>query len=299
MTDTIEVTPSIDELQHLVEIAAEQERRARFRGLVLTVVPLVVGAAWLAISVTQVRTLMHRADVLAISNEKITTELQQSHATVERLEARVNELKTTEAQVLQFIGDVTSAANIRLVDPSVDWEATKEAILSMPAGTRKGAVLGAILLAWKDLPFSTKNRDLSSGLDSPHFIDVILRQFGVQVRTAPGQRLSEAMMSAFEKVDRPLPGDLLFYRGNVGNFVVMYLAPGSPAGNGVAIGTLQTGEEIQVIDTTNINTRAYPFVGAFRVSYPATMPVRKTEPLAVPDDDEPPASTERECCEKG
>jgi hypothetical protein len=47
----------------------------------------------------------------------------------------------------------------------------------------------------------------------------------------------------------------------------MYIAPGSPNGKGIAVGTLQTGEEVQILDTVHVNTPVYPFIGYFRVPY--------------------------------
>jgi hypothetical protein len=122
-------------------------------------------------------------------------------------------------------------------------------------------------LAWKDLPFSLENHSLASGLDSPHFINVVLKNVGVKVQQNPNERLSDAMMRQFQKVDSPMPGDLIFYKGNVGSFVMMYIAPGAASGNGIAVGTLQTGEEVQIVDTIHINTPVYPFIGYFRVPY--------------------------------
>jgi hypothetical protein len=48
----------------------------------------------------------------------------------------------------------------------------------------------------------------------------------------------------------------------------MYVGPGRSEGKGVAIGALQTGEELRVLDTAYINTPVYPFIGYFRVPYP-------------------------------
>jgi hypothetical protein len=47
----------------------------------------------------------------------------------------------------------------------------------------------------------------------------------------------------------------------------MYIAPGSANGKGVAVGTLQTGEEVQILDTANIRTSVYPLIGYYRVPY--------------------------------
>lgn len=199
---------------------------------------------------------------------------QKLQNSVNQLESRTKELLQTQEGVLDFLGGVTADERIRLIDPSVDWARTKAHLLEMHCAPRKTAILAAILLAWKDLPFSMQNRSLSRGLDSPHFINVVLSSVGVKVNQIPGERLSDAMMRQFHAVDSPLPGDLIFYRGlpGNGNFVVMYIGPGSRNGKGVAVGTLQTGEEVQVLDIANINTPVYPFVGFFRVPYPESTP---------------------------
>lgn len=204
----------------------------------------------------------------AINLNRLENKRQQLETAVQRLESQTQDLLKTQQGVLDFLGGVTAEDRIRLIDPSVDWAATKRYVAEMKSGPRKTAILAAILLAWKELPFSVNNRGLSSGLDSPHFTNVVLSSVGVHVDQKPGERLSDAMMRQFKPVDSPLPGDLIFYRGNLGSFVVMYIAPGSANGEGVAVGTLQTGEEVQVLDTANINTPVYPFIGFYRVPYP-------------------------------
>ena len=203
----------------------------------------------------------------AIKLRQLEKEKQQLSDSVRYLRSHTDELLRTQEGVLDFLGGVTSGDRIRLIDPSVDWSSTKKFLIDMPAGPRKTAVLTAILLAWKDLPFSLENHSLASGLDSPHFINVVLKNVGVKVQQNPNERLSDAMMRQFQKVDSPMPGDLIFYKGNVGSFVMMYIAPGAPSGNGIAVGTLQTGEEVQIVDTIHINTPVYPFIGYFRVPY--------------------------------
>lgn len=205
---------------------------------------------------------------------ELEREKQQLIDSVNYLRSHTDELLRTQAGVLDFLSGVTSSEQIRLIDPSVNWAKTRKYLIDMPAGPRKSATLMAILLAWKDLPFSLENRSLSSGLDSPHFINVVLANSDVKVQQRPNERLSDAMMRQFSKVDLPEPGDLIFYKGNVGSFVLMYIAPGSSKGKGVAVGTLQTGEEIQIIDTANINIPAYPLIGCFRVPYPKSLSVK-------------------------
>jgi hypothetical protein len=244
-------------VSHIPDAQFEKLGRASRRAAVLSALGflLVIGALGYA----------------AINLNRLEDKRQQLETSVQRLESQTEDLLQTQQGVLDFLGGVTAENRIRLIDPSVDWARTKAYLAEMKSGPRKTAILAAILLAWKELPFSVNNRGLSTGLDSPHFMNVVLSSVGVHVEQKPGERLSDAMMRQFKAVDSPLPGDLIFYRGNLGSFVVMYIAPGSASGKGVAVGTLQTGEEVQVLDTANINTPVYPFIGFFRVPYPDSL----------------------------
>ena len=206
----------------------------------------------------------------AVKLHQLEKEKQELSESIKYLRSHTDELLQTQEGVLDFLGGVTSGERIRLIDPSVNWTQTKKYLINMPAGSQKTAVLTAILLAWKDLPFSLDNHSLATGLDSPHFIAVVLANVGVNVQKGPNERLSDAMMRQFRQVDSPMPGDLIFYKGNVGSFVMMYMAPGSESGKGIAVGTLQTGEPVEIVYTVHINTPVYPFIGYFRVPYPET-----------------------------
>lgn len=247
----------------LSDVSFDELSKASRRAALVSLFGFLLVLGGMAYAVLNLSRLEHERQQLEVQKKRLSD-------SVKYLEIRADELQQTQESVLDFLGGVTSEEKFRLIDPSVDWPRTKAALLSMGAGPRKSAVLDAILLAWKNLPFSLEDRSLGRGLDSPHFINVVLYGSGVHVQQKRNERLSDAMMRQFQKVDSPLPGDLIFYHGNVGSFVVMYIAPGSPQGNGVAIGTLQTGEEVMVLDTKNINTPVYPFIGFFRVPYPST-----------------------------
>lgn len=246
----------------LSEVSFDELRKASRRAMLVSLIGVLIVLAGMAYAIFNLSRLEHQRQILEIEQKSLAD-------SVKNLETRTRELQQTEESVLDFLGGVTSKEKFRLIDPSVDWPRTKATILAMDAGPRKSAVLDAILLAWKNLPFSLEDRSLSRGLDSPHFMNVVLSIAGIHVQQRKDEKLSDAMMRQFQRVDSPLSGDLIFYHGNVGSFVLMYIGPGSPEGKGVAIGTLQTGEEVMVLDTKNVNTPAYPFIGFFRVPYPS------------------------------
>ena len=243
----------------LVRLSLEDSRR-RTKVILITIGAVIAAAAILGAVAYQTFKLSERADHLR-------SEVASLNRNITELQKQSQQLQETQKDLLQFLHDVTSGESIHLIDFSVDWDATQSYLISFPASRRKSAVLSAILLAWKDLPFSIQNRNLRSGLDSPHFINAVLSRYQVGVTARAGERLSDAMMRSFQRSDHPQPGDLLFYRGDVGSFVLMYIAPGIPDGHGVAVGTLETGNELHVLDTAFINTSSYPFIGSFRVPY--------------------------------
>lgn len=248
------------ELRELLSEVALRESRARTRSLIYIIIPLLVGGLWMWFSVQKVRRLQEQSGAL----EKNAGELQEQ---IKRLRGETKDLTLTQEGVLDFLAKVTSSQGIRLLDSDVDWDQTKKAILGLPNGQRKQAVLGAILLAWKEIPFTLGKDSLSQGFDSPRFVRLVLSQVGISIPDEPNRRLSETIMRRFSRVDEPMPGDLIFYRGNVGNFVMIYLAPGKPGGQGICVGTFESGQPVQIMDSSRFNTAVYPFLDYYHVDY--------------------------------
>ena len=173
---------------------------------------------------------------------------------------------------LIFLNKVADDSQVSILDKDVDWSFVKTAIDELPNGARKQAVLTAILLAWKEVPFSMGKQSMTKGFDSPRFIEYVLSKNGVKVTKAPNERMSDALMRSFEKVAKPIPGDLVFYHGQVGSFGFIYLGEGGPSSAGIGIGTLQQIAPLQIISLDNINTPYFPLIGYFRVSYPNENP---------------------------
>lgn len=248
------------ELRELLSEVALRERRARTRSLIYIIIPLLVGGLWMWFSVQKVRRLQEQSDAL----EKNAGELQEQ---IKRLRGETTDLTLTQESVLDFLAKVTSSQRIQLIDSDVNWDQTKKEVLGLPPGQRKQAVLGGILLAWKEIPFGLSGNSLTEGIDSPRFIRLVLSQVGIEIPDEPNRRLSETIMSKFSRTDTPKPGDLIFYRGNIGSFVMIYLAQGKPGGQGICVGTLQPGAPVQIMDSSNITTGTHPFLGYYRVGY--------------------------------
>jgi hypothetical protein len=217
------------------------------------------------------RQLMRLQDALDKTRGDLTharRELERLKTETKILDSKVKQLKGTQASILDFLGSVASGEQVKLVDVDhADWQRTENELISLPAGQRKKAVFGAVLLAWKDIPFKVGGRALGTGLDSTSFMRLVLTKVGVQVPDVPGLRPSAVMMKRFVRVTVPKPGDLMFYRGDTGNFVVMYLARGAGRSRGICLGTLETANPLGIIDSVEINEPDYAFLGYYAVPY--------------------------------
>lgn len=196
--------------------------------------------------------------------EKIVVEKQQEVATLTR---DIESLRNTQDGLLDFLAKVTDESKVSILDRDVEWNVVKADLEKLPSGKRKQTLLTAILLAWKDIPFAMGKQSVSRGFDSPRFIEYVLSRNGIKVSKRNDERLSDALMRSFKKVEKPMPGDLVFYKGQVGSFGFIYLSDGRPSSTGVGVGTLQAAAPLQIISLNNINT-PFPLIGYFRVVYP-------------------------------
>ena len=151
----------------------------------------------------------------------------------------------TQDGLLDFLASVTDESQVSILDRDVDWGAVKADLDKLPSGKRKQTLLTAILLAWKNIPFTMGSQSVSQGFDSPRFIEFVLSKNGVKIDKRDDERMSDALMRSFSKVEKPMPGDLVFYKGQVGSFGFIYLSDGKPSSAGVGIGTLQAAAPLQ------------------------------------------------------
>jgi cell wall-associated NlpC family hydrolase len=209
-------------------------------------------------------------DKLSDELTKVRKQLESAKESVDRLQKQITDLRTAQNDLFDFFSKVTEKGQVRLIDPAVDWNATKNELMNLPSGRRKQTLLSAILLAWKEIPFSMGQQALNRGFDSPRFIQYVLKLNGVDIPTRRNERLSDTLMNSFRRMDTPSPGDLVFYKGvskgDVGSYGLIYLAKGGNEGSGVGIGTLETKAPLQIISLRNLNPD--PLIGYFRVKYP-------------------------------
>lgn len=204
-----------------------------------------------------------KAEIQSLNSEVVALKEQ-----IPQLTSQVHDLGQTQDGILDFLTTVTDSKSINILDPDVDWNSVKQSIENMPHGVRKQTLLNAILLAWKDIPFTMGGKSVSAGFDSPSFMAFVLSKSKVVVARKPDVRLSDSLMQQFRQVDKPMPGDLVFYKGQIGSFGLIYLADGKPGSAGVGVGTLQAAAPLQIMSLDNVNTQYFPLIGYFRVDYP-------------------------------
>jgi hypothetical protein len=234
--------------------SVEDLRKASLHNALLSLLGVLIVLASLGYSAYQ----LHRLE----------NTLSDKQRQVKELTEKIGSLTNTQSSLLDFLGSVTGQENISILDPGVSWQKVKTQIIQMPAGKRKDAVLAGILFAWKDIPFTMGSNNPGSGFDSPRFLQHVLEKAGVSIPTTPGERLSDTMMKTFEKTGQPLPGDLAFFKGQVGSFGFILASPGDDKMAPVGIGTLQKTAPLQIISLSSVNAPHFPLIGYFRVKYP-------------------------------
>lgn len=199
-----------------------------------------------------------------IANLKLESErLKRKLASIED---EVEKARLTQNSILDFLISVTDRQKIHLLGRDVDWAEVKKQIFSLPASDRKHTMLKAILLAWKDIPFTLRGNNIGEGFNSPGFIKYVLGQSGINI-TSNAKPLSEAIVDTFQEVTYPRPGDLVFFKGEAGNFGFILLSVGSSLEEHIGVGTLEEIDPLQIITLGKIYTQDFPLRGYYRVVY--------------------------------
>jgi cell wall-associated NlpC family hydrolase len=199
--------------------------------------------------------------------DELQNEIKQKNIDKEDIDKKINNLNNTQKSIFDFLTSITNANKIKFIDSDIDWEKVQEHLIYMKSGKRKEAIFGAIIMSSVGIRFKLGEKSPQKGFDSSTFIEYVLSQVGVKINRQANKRPSESIMGQFIKVSDPQPGDLLFFKGEIGNFGLFYLAPGSSSGHGIAIGALGSENPCVIADTQSINPD-FPFIGYFRVIYP-------------------------------
>ena len=244
----------------------EKLERSSRRSAILSLIGILIFVSSLLYASFSLRKAEKNLEEMRGKLNATTNQLRTTTSQLHTIEKRISGLKHDEADMNGFILDLIESTRRNQGTGSssmseAQWKEIKNTILSLPSGRRKLAVNIALLTTWKDIPFQLAVNNIKSSFDSPGYIQYVLSQAGVNIAKRPNEPLSITLMKSFKKVDDPLPGDLMFYKGQIGNFGLIYLSPG------IGIGTLQASARLSIYETKYMNTEYYPFLGYFRVNY--------------------------------
>jgi cell wall-associated NlpC family hydrolase len=197
--------------------------------------------------------------------ETLAREAEERERKVAELEGKIKNLVDTQAEVLRSTANILESKKIQNIRQDVDWNSTLNDIVNMEPGKRKVAVVTSILLAIKQLKFRLGGRNPRQGFDSPGFIQYVFSFVEMDMPSQPGKMLSVSMMETCSEVSEPKAGDLMFFEGRPGNFVLLYLSPGKEGSPGVGAGHLGTNLSTGIYDTFQFKGK---FKGYYRPPYP-------------------------------
>ena len=192
----------------------------------------------------QVTTLHKESDELRGQNDQLSHQLTDAEG---KLKEAVRSLTTTQDDLLGFLATVGSASDIELLQSNVDWETTRSTLgRDASRQTQERRTRSDLARVEEDSVFASGGRSPGTGVDSPGFVNLWLSAFGLGVTPKPGQRLSAALVEQFPAVAMPAPGDLVVFPGEVGRYVLIFLAH-TQAGD-VGLGTYQTDSPVQILN---------------------------------------------------
>ncbi len=211
--------------------------------------------------------LKYQISELNQKSSELSDQINQKSSAKVALQKDIDNLINTQKSIFDFLASITRSNKIKFIDPKIDWPKAQKELIDMNPGKRKEAIFGAIIMASVGTSFKLGKGSFAEGFDSSSFIEYVLSQVGVNIKKHPTKYLSVTIMEQCTAVQEPKPGDLFFYKGDVGNFGLFYLGPGNPSGKGIAVGALESVHPCVIMDTSSINP-LYEFIGYFRVTYP-------------------------------
>lgn len=176
-------------------------------------------------------------------------------------------LEMDQAAVMSTIGEVINAANIEIIDPDIQFSDIETDFSKLAPGKRKQAVMVAILMAWKSIPFATGGTDVDRGLGSPEFLFFVLERVGIKIPRESNKLPSESLMRTLKKVEQPAIGDIAMYRGSSGFYGAFVVSLGEKSGGPIGLGGYNSTLPVQIRSLSRGNREAHPLIGYFHVPY--------------------------------
>ena len=217
------ITPG-DHLPVLLERIERQEKSARSRAVLYSLVPVALTIVLLGYTASSVRNAQKQVDALKTEAATYTTQIDtlkknadtyknQSQSLQGDAESYKNQVTELQAQLAEAQKTLSEAVNLSRAVRTTDYANAKELASRFPGS--ESLLLDMLDLRQRRIKWKPGGQSLQEGFDSPSFAMYILRQkraSGIELR--PGESLSDASHSLYDKLPpttQPRTGDLVFY----------------------------------------------------------------------------------------
>src|SRR5262245_5778537 len=217
------LTPG-DQLPGLLERIERREKSARSRGVLVSLLPVVLTVVMLGYTASSIRNAQKQIDALRTEASTYTTQIDtlkenaesyksQSQSLQGDTESYKNQVTDLQAQLAEAQKTISEAVNLSRALRTIDYANGKE-LASHFAGS-ESLLLDVLDLRQRRIKWKPGGQSLQEGFDSPSFAMYILKKksaSGIELR--PGESLSDASRSLYDKLPpttQPRTGDLVFY----------------------------------------------------------------------------------------
>jgi hypothetical protein len=230
MKASTSLTPS-DQLPVLLERIERREKSARSRGVLYSLLPVVLTVVLLGYAASSVRKAEKQVDALKTEASTYTTQIDtlKKNAETYQTESRSlqgnaenykNQLTDLQAQLAEAQKALSEAVNLSRALRTIDYANAKEFASRFPGS--ESLLLNILDLRQRRTKWKPGGQSPQEGFDSPSFVMYVLRQkraSGIELRA--GESLSEASRGLYDKLaptTQPRTGDLAFYAAGYAMF---------------------------------------------------------------------------------
>jgi hypothetical protein len=216
------LTPG-DQLPALLERIERREKSARIRTVLYSLVPLALTVVLLGYSASSVRNAQKQLDALTTEATTYTTQIDalkknaeayktQSQSLQGDTESYKNEVTELQAQLAEAQKALSEAVNLSRSIRTIDYGNAKEFASRFPGS--ESLLLDILDLRQRRIKWKLGGQSRQEGFDSASFAMYMLRQRASGIESLPGESLSDASRSLYNKLPpttQPRTGDLVFY----------------------------------------------------------------------------------------
>ena len=216
------LTPG-DQLPVLLERIERREKSARSRGVLYSLLPVALTVVLLGYTASSVRNAQKQVDALKTEATTYTTQIDTLKKNAETYKTQSqsaqgdsqnykNQVTELQAQLAEAQKALSEAVNLSRAVRTTDYANAKELASRFPGS--ESLLLDLLDLRQRRIKWKLGGQSPPEGFDSPSFATYILKKRASGIELRPGESLSEASRSLYDKLPpstQPRTGDLVFY----------------------------------------------------------------------------------------